>query len=179
MTIRALTLTALAGAALAVSACGSGSGTGTSTTSDPQEAALKFAQCMRENGVDMPDPQVDAQGRIAQKIRFHGSKATMDRAQEACKKYQDQARPDLSPEQKTELLDQAVRFSQCMREHGVQLPDPQLSSDGGIIMRIGGPGKGGAGKSSLDPESPAFKTAEKACESFRPKPPDASDGDSK
>ena len=31
---------------------------------DPQQAALDFARCMRQHGVDMPDPKVDAQGRV-------------------------------------------------------------------------------------------------------------------
>ena len=35
-----------------------GSGT---ARKDPQEAALEFAKCMREHGVDMPDPEVDDQ----------------------------------------------------------------------------------------------------------------------
>ena len=64
--------------ALVATACGSGknasaeiaslgttdSGTAPTTTSpvDSQEALLKYAACMRENGVDMADPTFDADG---------------------------------------------------------------------------------------------------------------------
>src|ERR687887_45858 len=58
---------------LALAACGGGGGSGgvasmdgsshsstngtsTTGTKDPQEAALEFAKCMREHGVDMSDP---------------------------------------------------------------------------------------------------------------------------
>jgi hypothetical protein len=41
---------------------GSESTTETSTPADSQEASLAFAQCMRDNGVDMEDPTFDADG---------------------------------------------------------------------------------------------------------------------
>jgi hypothetical protein len=98
MTIRALTLTALAGAALAVSACGSSDGGGsTGATKDPQEAALKFAQCMREHGVDMPDPQLSSSGGITMRMRkgsgskIDPSSPAFENAQKACEQYQPKA----------------------------------------------------------------------------------------
>ena len=39
---------------------------------DPQQAALDFARCMREHGVDMPDPEVDDKGRIRVRIGAGG-----------------------------------------------------------------------------------------------------------
>jgi hypothetical protein len=42
---------------------GAGDGEQTTTTTiPPDEAMLKFVRCMRENGIDMPDP--DDQGRV-------------------------------------------------------------------------------------------------------------------
>ena len=38
--------------------------TETSTPADTQEARLAFAQCMRDNGVDMEDPTFDADGNV-------------------------------------------------------------------------------------------------------------------
>ncbi|HMJ36280.1 MAG TPA: hypothetical protein VK501_20430 [Baekduia sp.] len=58
-----------------------------------------------------------------------------------------------------ETSDQAVKYSQCMREHGIkEFPDPQ---NGRLTLRAG-PGSG------LNPDSPAFKAAEKACQSLAP-----------
>ena len=52
---------------------------------------------------------------------------------------------------------QALAMSRCMRTHGVpNFPDPQFQSGaGGFGIRIGGPG--------VDPNSPAFQAAQKAC----------------
>jgi hypothetical protein len=58
-----------------------------------------------------------------------------------------------------------VKYSQCMRAHGVpKFPDP--SSSGGIGIDAGALG--------VDPRGAVFKAAEKACDSVRPKgpPPD-------
>lgn len=57
---------------------------------------------------------------------------------------------------------QALQFSACMRSHGVKnFPDPQISGNG-ISMKIGGPG--------LNPNSPAFQSAQKACQKYQPVP---------
>jgi hypothetical protein len=61
------------------------------------------------------------------------------------------------------MRDQALKVAQCMRAHGVDIPDPQVGN-GGIRIRIG-PG----GKDSLNPNSPAFKSAQEACKAFQPK----------
>jgi hypothetical protein len=51
-------------------------------------------------------------------------------------------------------------YSQCMRSHGVpKFPDPR--PDGGFLLRAG-PGTG------IDPESPQFKAADRACQKLRP-----------
>ncbi|HYJ73815.1 MAG TPA: hypothetical protein VE265_15225, partial [Actinomycetota bacterium] len=49
-------------------ATGTTNGTAKTPSKDPQQAALDFARCMREHGVDMPDPEVDEQGRIRVRI---------------------------------------------------------------------------------------------------------------
>ena len=62
-----------------------------------------------------------------------------------------------------ELEEQALEFSQCMRENGVpEFPDPQIE-DGRIKMKIGGPDGGG----QLDPE--AMDQAQEACEDLAPR----------
>ncbi|HET9007289.1 MAG TPA: hypothetical protein VFQ04_11280, partial [Actinomycetes bacterium] len=43
-------------------ATGTTNGTAKTPSKDPQQAALDFARCMREHGVDMPDPQPAAGG---------------------------------------------------------------------------------------------------------------------
>jgi hypothetical protein len=56
---------------------------------------------------------------------------------------------------------QALAMSRCMRSHGVpNFPDPQFETapGGGFGIRIGGAGS--------NPNSPAFKAAQKACGSI-------------
>jgi hypothetical protein len=57
---------------------------------------------------------------------------------------------------------QALAFSACMRAHGVKnFPDPQISGNS-VTMKVGGPG--------LDPHSPTFSSAQKACQKDMPVP---------
>src|SRR5215211_783188 len=54
---------------------------------DPEQAALAFARCMRQHGVDMPDPEVDDQGRMTMRIGGPGAKPDprkLEAAQRAC-----------------------------------------------------------------------------------------------
>jgi hypothetical protein len=51
-----------------------------------------------------------------------------------------------------------LAFARCMRQHGINLPDPD--ADGMVDMR---------GINRALRESPKFKAAERACPGFRPK----------
>jgi hypothetical protein len=55
------------------------------------------------------------------------------------------------------VREQSLRFSQCMRSHGVNLPDPDSSG------RIADPASIG-----IDQGSPQFEAANQACGQYRP-----------
>jgi hypothetical protein len=117
---------------------------------DPQDAALKFAQCMRQNGVDMPDP--DSSGRI--QIRANkGNQATVQAAMKKCQHFM-QAGGKLGNPDDPKVRDQMLKFAQCMRQHGVDVPDPQPGQ--GIQMRVN---KGSEAK---------VEAAQKACQQYAP-----------
>jgi hypothetical protein len=60
-----------------------------------------------------------------------------------------------------------LKFSACMRSHGLpDFPDPTVSSDGGLQLSLGD-----KRNSSLNPDSPVFQSAQKACQSLTPGPP--------
>jgi hypothetical protein len=120
-------LAALAMLAVISAGCGgtrSSAGTSTATT---HEKAVKFAECMRANGVSaFPDP--DATGELTIDAVANGSSldtssAVFEQAMGACK---DLEPPGFtghkrSPEQQAAALE----FAQCIREHGVKdFPDP-------------------------------------------------------
>lgn len=54
-----------------------------------------------------------------------------------------------------------LKFSQCMRAHGLPtFPDPGAGGDGGIGIRLDGIG--------LNPDSPTFQRAQQACHALLP-----------
>jgi hypothetical protein len=129
---------------------------------DPEDAALAFAECMREHGVDTPDPQVGGNGEMSFSIRGGGpdglDREQLQEAQEACQDLMPTGlgKPgDIPQEQRDAML----AFAQCMREHGIEMPDPQFES-GGVM--IGGPSEDGEGP-KFDPRSEEFQAAEEAC----------------
>jgi hypothetical protein len=154
-------------------ACGSGSGdddsalpdaAGASSSSpsgddeadlDPEDAMLKFAECMREHGVDMPDPSPGGG------VRINGeglSEDQMEAAQSACQKWMDMAEPEdggqeLTEEEKQSFLDMA----QCMRDRGYNFPDPTF--DGGRVTQKMEKGEGDL----PGPDDPAFKKDMEEC----------------
>jgi hypothetical protein len=115
---------------------------GAAPSADSQGKALKFAQCMRENGVDMQDP--DSSGKMA--MTFDAPQEKVEAAQEACRQYAPSGRQVRNDPKMAENL---RKLAQCMRDNGVEsYPDPE-----GGMMRIDG--KVG--------EDPDFKAAEEKC----------------
>ena len=115
---------------------------------DVEEQALKFAQCMRDQGVDMPDPEIDG-GRISQRINAKPGQ-DVQAAQEACKEYAPSGPAGGKLDQ--EARDRMLEHAQCMRDNGVEkFPDPNPDEAG---IRIDGQIAG----------DPDFEKAQKACE---------------
>ena len=104
-----------------------------STASTASETAVKFAECMRENGAsEFPDP--NASGDFADGIKrgssLDPSTAAWKKAISACK--------DLEPpgftghKRSPEQQKAALEFAQCIRDNGVKdFPDPD--PDGPMI----------------------------------------------
>lgn len=147
-------------AALVAGACGGSSAASstTTTTVDPEQAMLDFAKCMREHGVDMPDPETDGGGRG--RVQFNaeaGQEDTVEAAHKACEKYMQAAGPgSMSAENRQKFQDAMVAFARCMRSHGIDMPDPDMTGGGGIIMRAR-PGE------RMPEDDPEFSAAEKEC----------------
>jgi hypothetical protein len=121
-------LAALAMLAVIIAGCSNGSAgngntrtTSSSGTATPREKAVKYAACMRTNGVpDLPDPK--ASGDFPA-FGVSVSPAVWDKALGACEalKPPGSLSARLSPAQQSA----ALKFAQCMRENGVKdFPDP-------------------------------------------------------
>lgn len=106
---------------------GTAAGSTATTTPSPREQGVKFAECMRDNGVgEFPDP--DASGSLSYDGVVNGSSldptsAAFQNAIDTCK--------DLEPpgfmggERTPEQQAAALEFAQCIRDNGVtDFPDP-------------------------------------------------------
>ncbi|HTT91293.1 MAG TPA: hypothetical protein VMF65_17185 [Acidimicrobiales bacterium] len=185
----------VAAGALVVAACGGGGSptsnavahVGTSTapktaagagpsasggTADPAASAtaLKFASCVRAHGVpDFPDSAVTISAGGG--VEFRLSKGTVNpnsaqfkSAMQACQSLIPHAGSGSGPS--THQMDQLIKYSNCMRSHGVaNFPEP--NSDGQISVQI----TGGAANNPMNPGSPRFQAASRACRSLQPPGP--------
>ncbi|MET8828080.1 hypothetical protein ABZX40_21225 [Streptomyces sp. NPDC004610] len=134
------------------SSSGSGSGgSGGGTDLGPDEMAQKFAECMRENGVDMADPKP---GEGLDLDLGAVDRATADKALKACRQY-DPMENGGTAEVSKETEEKLRAYSQCMRENGVDdFPDPVPG--GGLEM-----------DGSLQ-DDPDFQRADETCRGLLP-----------
>jgi hypothetical protein len=155
--------------AVGLAACGS-SGSSKSTTnaasSTQFQARLDLAKCFRAHGLNVPDPSSGggpAEGGGIFRVLRNYSQAQVNAARQACQQYFAKAFPqlNLTPAQRAQFQQQFVKFAQCMRSHGIDIPDPNFNSGGGF----------GFARQfrSVDRNSPAFQAANKACASLRPR----------
>ena len=147
-------------ASLALAACGGGegSGGGRSDREKLEEYALEHARCMREHGIDVPDP------KPGQGIIMNGSVANpeeLERATRACERELGKPpMPELSAKDQREFREAALRHARCMREHGIDFPDPTFGANGEARIELKGSGGGPR------PDDPAFKAADEACRKY-------------
>lgn len=145
-------------------------------TADPEAAAMAFTECMRENGVEMEDPTVDADGNVLPGRPTDlpdpedGGQAQADPGQlgedlraafEECGDLLDGTAFGFTPEDQTELQDQLLALAQCLRDQGLDVADPDLSN----------PASGGpqAGRPfGIDFQDPEVQAAMEQCQEFMP-----------
>lgn len=137
------------------------------TDAEREDAMLEFTECMREHGVEMPDPQQGGGGgfAITNEVNGPGDAEAFEAAQEACGEILDDAfgeRPQLSPEEEAEMRDNMLAFAECMREHGIDMPDPEFGTEGGgFSVRV--EASSGADRGPR-PDDEEFQEAQEACQ---------------
>ena len=129
-----------AGESVAGAASGGGgsSATAPERSLNPEEAGLQFARCMRANGVDMPDPEPGTGGRMGIPLDGSVDVEELQAAREACEEFAPAGTG--SGAMDPQAQDAMREFAGCMREHGVDVPDP--GPGGGPVVI--GPGVGTA-----------------------------------
>lgn len=129
-------------------------------------AFVVFARCMRAHGLtNFPDPTGGGGIQLNASSGLNPQSPGFQAAQKACSRYLPGGGPgSVKPTEQQKQL--AIQQAQCMRTHGVtDFPDPVLTPPTPgpnelVIARRGlffvfGPG--------INPQSPAFQSATKAC----------------
>ena len=133
----------------------------------PAEAALKFAQCMREHGINMPDPKAGSSGEFSINLPDGTDPTKADAATQQCKQYM----PNGGEPQKMDpqRLEQMQKFAKCMRDNGVpNFQDPDPNGGMKVEQHSAGDGSSNSTAGGIDPNDPKFKAAEQACAKYQP-----------
>jgi hypothetical protein len=138
-----------------------GSGGSFSSSMQVGGAGIGFSKCMRSHGVpNFPDPNSSGAVTFGSSDGIDPRSSQFQSAQQTCQKLlPNHGAP--SPAQQAKAQAAMLRYSACMRSHGVpKFPDPNFSG-GGISLRIDS-------KNGIDPQSPQFQSAQKACQANLP-----------
>jgi hypothetical protein len=167
---RLFTTAAALAAATTIAACGSASpnssssatashssaGSGSSST----DSTLTFSKCMRANGVpNFPDlknngMQIEATGQTISVNGVSVNASAFLAARAKCDRYRPHTQA--SQAQTAQQTRRGLEFARCMRSHGVpNFPDPKVVT--------GANGQQEAYLPGINPQSPAFQSAAKAC----------------
>ncbi len=145
---------------------------------DVEAAMMAFAACMRENGVDMDDPTVDADGNVQLSPPAGegggqdggarggpGGGGAMGGAFETCGEYLEGISLGFDRGDPTEMQDTMVEFAACIRDNGIDMADPDFSAMGGPPEAGDGdqPPQGGGLFGDVDMDDPDFQAAQDAC----------------
>jgi hypothetical protein len=135
----------------------------TSTDATDEELALAFAECMRSEGIDFPDPTVAADGSVslippggAAALNFDPDDPAVSDAGDVCAPLLEGASFLPSGEDDlTELEDNLLAFAECLREQGIDVADPSLGNGFTPDAIFGG---------TFDPNDPANADAISECQ---------------
>jgi hypothetical protein len=124
------------------------------TTADPlidaESAMIAFTQCLRDQGIEVGDPTVGSDGSLQlPPIEFVVEGSSTEGEEPDFSAFEDKIAQcdDLlgsvgsvgSNSDSVGFEDAFVEYTQCMRDNGVDMPDPDFSNGGGVIdLSIGG-----------------------------------------
>ena len=156
------------GVAFGAAACGSspsssGSSSGPPTLRTMTNQGLAYAECMRSHGIqNYPDPTVQHSGHaVGLSDNVSAAIKNLPGYNSAAKTCQAKTHfGTISPAAMQAAMTNLVKFTDCMRSHGISnFPDP-IEKNGGIQV--------GSMPSGIDRNSAQYKSANSACAGLLP-----------
>lgn len=119
------------------------------------ERQLKLAECLRGQGIDVPDPEPGGGGPML-KLRENADQAKVDAGLQECKSYLPNGGDSLTLD--ADQLGKMRELATCMRANGVpDFPDPDADGQIRVEKYLG-----------LDRDSKQFKAAMEKCRQHLP-----------
>jgi len=142
---------------------------------DGEESILAFTECLREEGLDIPDPEFDEGGNLRLRSLFEAgeevdiSREEMREGFDACAEYLEGIAQQFDRTDRAEMEDRLYVYASCMRDNGYDMADPDFSLEHVPGACGGGDGEGGGGAgggpfAGIDFSDPEFVTANAACQ---------------
>jgi hypothetical protein len=187
-------------AAALLSACGNGGGgaevaslggdegetASTLSAEDTEEALLDWVSCMREHGIDMPDPSTDADGNLVlepmiiqagegEELPEPPDREEMQAADADCGRPPEGAFGGDGPMDREQMQEDMLALAECMRDNGIaDFPDPDFSDMGPGVVELdadeepaggmgGGVRIGGPFGEDVDMDDPEVQAAFETC----------------
>jgi hypothetical protein len=129
-------------AAFLLPGCSPGSPAPSATRTNALDLAVQYAQCLRRQGLDVPDPKPGEQIQIRSGKQ---NKTKVIAAEKACRQYAPKSNADPSD---PAVRDWLLKMARCLRKHGLDVSDPE-------------PGQGLGGNIGAKPNDPRFKACTK------------------
>lgn len=130
--------------------------TGTSTTAVVGDPSVEYARCLRSKGFEVPDPDPGAGrdspvGAVAVPTpRNEAEREALDECNRLLPSSGTQS--DRGVRRDDAMRESLLAFAQCMRDHGIDYPDPKFLPNGGIDL-----------STPPDAGTAAFADAQAAC----------------
>jgi hypothetical protein len=163
-------------AAVIVAGCGGSSGgsssTGTTSNAARETAFLNYAQCMRQHGVAVSDPTVGANGivRLPRPTLFQNGQtptsaqlAQFQQARTACQSTIKGITFGFNPSSNPQFQAALLKYAQCMRANGFNMPDPTFNNPGTSTGTGTGTGGFRGPFGGINRNNPTFQKANTVC----------------
>ena len=97
------------------------------TALDDEAKMMAFTQCMRDQGIELMDPEVDSEGNVQRPELAEGVEVTREElgaAYEACAEHIEGLTLGRERQDVSERVDELVALATCLREKGYDVDDP-------------------------------------------------------